>query len=117
MKTYAEAAAFLGGRRVRSIPSIRATVVSRLDEHTIAVSYHGTDVVTYHDDETCTLHTGGYHTVTTKSRINDFSPARVYQRNFNWYIMVRCETKPQSFHDGMTVDDNGRPTHDESVKS
>ena len=110
MRTYAEAAAFLGGREYRTIPSLRSTAVERLTATTIGIRYHGTYVVTYHADGTCTLRTNGYRTVTTKSRINDFSPARVYQRDFNWYIMVRCETKPWPFHDGMVIDGEGRPT-------
>ena len=110
MKTYREAAAFLAGREVRHLPSIRSTIVERIDETTIALRYHGTRVVDYHADGTYVLRSEGWHTVTTKSRINDFSPARVYQRDFNWYIMVRCETKPWPFHDGMVIDGEGRPT-------
>ena len=32
------------------------------------------------------LYDGGWRTVTTKSRLNQFSPAYVYQRDFVWYI-------------------------------
>lgn len=43
-----------------------------------AVHFHATDVVTVHRDGTYTLRTGGWDTITTKARINDYSPARVY---------------------------------------
>jgi len=117
MKTYAEAAAFLGGRDSRTIPSIRSTSVERLSESgNIGLRYHGTYVVVYRANGTYVLRSGGWRTNTTKSRINDFSPARVYQRNFQWYIMVRCETKPWPFHDGIVIDGSGKPvTHDESA--
>ena len=118
MKTYIEAAAFLGGKPVRSIPSIRSTIVSRINNAAIGVFYHGTPVVTYHDDGTVTLRTGGWHTSTTKVRINDFSPARIYQKDFNWYFNIG--EGHVDFIEGMTVDANGLPTlptHDESVRS
>jgi hypothetical protein len=115
MKTYAEAAAFLGGRKYRTIPSIRSTSVERTDEDTIVVRYHGTNVVTYYSDGTCMLLTHGYHTVTTKARINDFSPARVYQKNYEWFIFC-----PNDYHErfveGMVIGPNGQPTHDESER-
>lgn len=43
-----------------------------------AVRYHYTDVVTVHPDGTYTLNTGGWETVTTKQRLNQFGPAHVY---------------------------------------
>jgi hypothetical protein len=46
-----------------------------------AVRFHSTDVVTIHRDGTWTLRTGGWETVTTKARINDYSPARVYSED------------------------------------
>lgn len=45
---------------------------------TYAVRLHSTDVVTINPDGTYALNTGGWLTVTTKDRINDYSPARVY---------------------------------------
>tara|TARA_B100000586_G_C19782247_1_gene290558 strand:+ start:34 stop:390 length:357 start_codon:yes stop_codon:yes gene_type:complete len=32
------------------------------------------------------LYDGGWSTVTTKARLNQFSPINVYQRDFVWYI-------------------------------
>jgi hypothetical protein len=51
-----------------------------------AVRLHNTDVVTIHADGTCTLNTGGWDTVTTKDRINSYSPARVSSERGTWYI-------------------------------
>jgi len=114
--TYFGMETFLGGREYRTIPSIRSTSVERIDEETISLRYHGTRVVDYRRDGTFVLRSGGWHTVTTKSRINDFSPARLYQQNFNWYLGVNGERV--DFEDGMVIDGNGKPvTHDESAVS
>ena len=67
----------------------------------IGVRLHGTDVVVIHPDNTYTLNSGGWQTVTTKARINEFSPARVCQRNGVWYV----DGFP--FVDGMKVDAKG----------
>lgn len=69
----------------------------------IAVRLHATNVVVIHPDNTYTLNSGGWQTVTTKARLNEYSPARVCQRNGIWYV----DGFP--FVDGMKVDANGRP--------
>jgi hypothetical protein len=51
-----------------------------------AVTLHGTDVVTMHADGTYELNAGGWTTVTTKDRINGWSPARVYSDRGTWYV-------------------------------
>ena len=70
----------------------------------IAVQLHATNVVIIHPDNTYTLNTGGWYTVTTKARINDFSPARVYSDKGIWYV----DDVP--FQNNMKVDSNGKPT-------
>lgn len=78
------------------------------------VRYHMTDIievsrgVALTDREyVWTLNSGGHQTYTTKSRLNRFSPASVYQRNHVWY--VRCNTgRAVPFFDGIAVDRNGR---------
>lgn len=113
MRNYFAAQTFLGGREYRTVPSIRSTTVEKLNEDAIALRYHGTNVVTYYRNGDCALRSGGWHTVTTKARINDYSPARVFQRDFNWYVMTK--DGPVDFLDGMIVNGSGEPvTHDES---
>ena len=63
-----------------------------------AVRYHWTDVVTF-DNNTITLDTGGYDTVTTKRRMNQASDTfnlgfGVYQKNFNWFVDYKGKTIP-----------------------
>ena len=62
-----------------------------------AIRYHNTDVVCIYPDG-WELNSGGYHSVTTKKRINDYSPTYVYQRNWIWYVADSTE-----FHDYMFI--------------
>ena len=66
-----------------------------------AVRLHETDVVTIHGDDTYTLNTGGWRTVTTKERINRFSPACVYSDRKVWLVGGSL------FKDGMKVGSGG----------
>lgn len=78
----------------------------------IAVRLHGTDVVRAEPNGDITLRTGGYHTVTTKARINEFLSLagtgwKVFQKDYDWYIShyagggVWDVTEP--FEEGMTL--------------
>jgi hypothetical protein len=71
-----------------------------------AVRLHDTDVVTIHKDGTYTLDTGGWQTVTTKDRINAFSPARVWSDRGVWYL--GGNEKKWAFEDGVRVDGEGK---------
>ncbi len=71
----------------------------------IEVVLHYTAVVVAHSDGTFTLNSGGWRSVTTKERINRFSPARVWQQNWTWY--TGSFTNPDLFHDYIVVDANG----------
>lgn len=116
--TYFGMESFLGGRDFRAVPSIRSTSVERIDEATIGLRYHNTFVVIYNAAGHVTLHTGGHYSVITKSRINDFSPARVWQEKFVWYVSAGASKV--KFTEGVEIDEvTGKPyqpaTHDESV--
>lgn len=62
------------------------------------VVLHRTAVVTIYPNGAYQLKTGGWTTVTTKDRINAYSPVRVFQRKHQWYLE---NGKP--FQDGMIV--------------
>lgn len=73
--------------------------------NSFGVRLHNTIVVTIHPDNTYTLNSGGWRTVTTKARINEYCPVRVYQNKQNWYA-----GHGEPFYDGMTVGEvNGEP--------
>ena len=81
----------------------------------IGVRLHGTYVVRAYEDGTVSLHTGGWHTVTTKDRINAWSPVRVFQHDYTWYVKFQGDgwDVPKSewvqFEEGMVVTSDGRP--------
>jgi hypothetical protein len=69
----------------------------------IVIRLHDTDIITYHRDDTITLNSGGYHTNTTKGRINAFlSPkAEIVSKRGKWYIKSGSGVYP--FEDGATL--------------
>jgi hypothetical protein len=107
MNTYEQLAAFLGAREARRVYGIRATVIERVSAHAIGVKYHHTTVVLAYADGFFRLFSGGYHTTTTKSRINTFSSARVYQKNFDWFAADGIR-----FVEGIVIGPTGSTTLD-----
>ena len=75
----------------------------------IGVRLHNTYIVRFYRDGRVTLHTGGYHTVTTKERINQFTSKRVYQKDHVWYVVGHTPEgaldwdNPVEFTEGMNV--------------
>jgi hypothetical protein len=67
---------------------------------------HNTDVVTKHPDDTYTLNSGGWKTVTTKDRINTYFPGSVWSDKGLWY--VGRGVNRSVFYDGMRVDVHGQ---------
>lgn len=51
------------------------------------VKLHNTVVVTLHPNGSSEIKTGGWHTLTTRRRINKYSPhAHIVQRDYDWFI-------------------------------
>ena len=73
------------------------------------VVLHRTAIAVYdHNTQALKLNTGGWQTVTTKSRLNAIlqeliTGASVFQRNWNWFISYNDDV--QSFFDGMILID------------
>lgn len=104
MRTYSEASEFLGTRQHRRhIGAGRSTWIERRSDVAIAVRYHGTDVVTYYRNGSIELRSGGHHTVTTKRRINQFSPAIVWQQRYAWYLSCPHQYDSVRFFDGIML--------------
>lgn len=59
----------------------------------ICVRLHDTDIVIYHEDGTVELDTGGYWTVTTKDRMNLYSPHYVFCVNDQWWVTLLDRSK------------------------
>lgn len=98
----------IGNRVSKSVA--RATKLQlRSEEHEIyALKYHHTDVVTY-SPEGMTLESGGWRTTTTKERMNRFSHANIWTRNWLWYVddsRPLSKARPYSsrlYFDGMQI--------------
>ena len=85
------------------VPSIRATLVDQYDGD-IHIRYQDTDVVVFKADGTIVLNSGGWHTTTTKSRINAALSGTgwyLYQKNYNWFVSNGKVNI--TFTDGMEV--------------
>jgi hypothetical protein len=79
---------------------------ARLDGEDVVVRYHATDIVRLREDGSVVLNSGGWHTYTTKERLNYFTTARVFQRNFKWFVRTADGVVP--FSDGMVLSGDGR---------
>jgi len=74
MSTYFGLDTKLQGRCKDSRKLANNTYAQRRFSGQIAVRLHATDILTFHSDGQIDLNTGGWDTVTTRSRMNDFIP-------------------------------------------
>jgi|SRR3990167_8606666 len=101
-KTYQEADQYLGTKQDRPAPTgspCATRVIRRADG--IAVRYQETDVVTYYPDR-IVLNSGGWHTSTTKARINEYAPVYVSSTRGVWHIKP-AHDDGQVYSDGLAV--------------
>lgn len=66
-----------------------------------AIRFWYTDIVTFKASGEVIYSSGGYYSLTTKERINEFSELQVYQRAFKWYFLLNGIE--YEFHDGVTI--------------
>lgn len=116
-KSFAEAMQVLAGRESMRLGNNTYLEYHESDgyEHGspfVAVRLHATKIVIFHKNGRVTLHTGGYRTVTTKERINQFVDGRVFQKDFDWFYAYPMRTAQalnwsdiQDFEEGMVVSD------------
>lgn len=76
------------------------------ERRAVAVRLHQTDVVTFTGDGHLILNTGGWKTVTTKARINDYTPydVNVWSVKGEWRLHYSGGSVP--FTDGITLENN-----------
>ena len=101
--TYDEARATLNGRSSRTV--CNNTRLVDLGDGDIGLRLHSTTVVTFHPDGSLVLKTGGWHTVTTKDRLNRVIRAHgwsIFARDRAWYIAHRNGDSVE-FEDGYTI--------------
>ncbi len=99
--THSEAVKMVRGKTNKDTRKVgNNTYAEILVDGSVGIALHGTTVVCIHPDNSATLNTGGWHTSTTKDRMNKYSPVRVYQRKGQWYLESGLE-----YEDGMIVAD------------
>lgn len=105
--TYAEAVKMVRGKRNAERRKVgNNTYAEILPNGSVGIKLHNTYVVKIHEDGTYTLNSGGWQTSTTKDRINQYSPKKVYQRDFQWYVQWTSAsgcTNSVPFMDGAVV--------------
>lgn len=105
--THTEAVKMVRGKRNAERRKVgNNTYAEILPNGSVGIKLHSTYVVKIHEDGTYTLNSGGWQTHTTKDRINQYSPRKVYQRNFEWFVEVVESTGCKNlfpFIDGMVV--------------
>lgn len=77
------------------------TYLNPRDDGGFGIRLHSTDVVVYYPDR-IVLDSGGWKTVTTKDRINCFSPFRVWSERGVWFVSNGRSGNPVPFADGLT---------------
>ncbi len=112
---YAEADSKLQGRCAQRRKIANNTYLERRGED-IALRLHQTDVVTFHTDGTATFDTGGWFSMTTKSRMNDALPRGIvlssikgrwfftYPGHWDGDTLVPSERKAVPYADGIRLD-------------
>jgi hypothetical protein len=88
------------------------SIAKKIDNNTYSIDYgkstairlHDTDILTFESDHV-TINSGGYHTHTTKARINKYLPKGValIQRKFEWYIQDDRDKTTKDFTDNMVI--------------
>ena len=126
IKSYQDAKAFLNGKKERVIAhNTRLEIDSlNLGHEVITVKYHGNAIVNLYPDGTVTLNSCGWHTSTTKERLNWFLPFGItlYQHNYRWIVQRwhwsndygRIIDEESLFCDGIAIK-NGKVYNAESI--
>lgn len=84
---HTEATKMVLGKRNRGSRKIGNNTYAYIElDGTVAIELHGTKVVRFFPNGLVQLNSGGWRTSTTKNRINKYSPVRVYQKNFEWFL-------------------------------
>lgn len=101
--SYARYDNILTGRCALRRKVANNTWAERRGDDRIAIRLHRTDVITFDRDGTVTLNTGGWYSVTTKERMNSFSPLSVWSHRGEWRVTTGGRWDDYVLYaDGMT---------------
>jgi len=97
--THVEATQMVLGKRNRGQRKIGNNTYAYIEcDGSVSVELHGTKVVRFYQNGLVQLNSGGWRTSTTKQRINKYSPVKIFQKNFEWFL-----ADGSSFEDNMLV--------------
>ena len=71
----------------------------------LAIRLHNTDILCYFPNGDIRLDSGGWQTVTTKARMNEYAPCHIYSERGIWFISY--ENNTYGYADGMTLHPDG----------
>jgi len=84
---YLEAVTMVRGKTNKNTRKVGNNTYAEIEyDKSVSIRLHGTTVVRFYPNGLVKLNSGGYHTHTTKKRINQYSPVSVYQKNFEWFL-------------------------------
>lgn len=85
--THNEAVSMVRGKTNRKERKIGNNTYAYIEyDGSVSIALHGTVVVRLFENGLVRLNSGGWRTHTTKKRINKYSPVRVYQKNYEWFL-------------------------------
>jgi len=118
MNTYQDALAKFNTARNKSDgkPLASNKRLYQRSDGSIEVVLYNTSIVVLHPDNTLTLNTGGWNTITTRKHINKHLPDGVYLFSRNWELQLGRALNANDwsrravikFKDGIRIDSKGR---------
>jgi hypothetical protein len=103
--SYDELMDFAKTRRARKLAHNTYLIEDDPSDEGLGIQYHSTEIVTYYENGSVRLSSGGWQTSTTKERMNAFTPKgiSVWQQLGCWYVTTPAGVF--EFEDGMVVSD------------
>jgi hypothetical protein len=96
---YSEAVKMVRGKTNRDTRKVGNNTYAHIEyDGSVSIELHGTKIVRFYPNGFVMLNSGGWRTHTTKKRINQYSPVKVYQKKYEWYLQDGTE-----FEDRMLV--------------
>jgi hypothetical protein len=111
-KNFADALNLFNTTRTTGKCSIRLGNNTYLESYTdgtkidrFCVRLHNTNIVEFLHDGRIRLYSGGWHSVTTKERINQFVNGTLYQQKGTWYYQFTNEPNQPTviFSEGLDI--------------
>ena len=104
MNLYNDIRTKIEGSRTKQVKHSYACYWHILDENTIALRHHNTDIIKLDRRMYATLDNGGWYSVTTKKKLNsvlnEFNVS-IVQMNFVWYIYTQFQNA--EWQNGMVL--------------